>query len=330
MKSFPYNRDGVKGRRLIRLLQAQHSPSKLDARPGDRAFQSEEVPAVLQCKVDTFRFIVPANLSGIKRPQVAVTSTVDQAWGSFTDNVTELDFTKGEGLPLSYTTPIEDTTLKLFIDAGMYRDEHFEMLMSKLIADEEFDAEAVVNTTHLNIVDNELGEVPVILVDPVHVVHNERDNSEHTTLDDLLRRTALLAIELRKEGVDTHMLAEATAQAERDREVYVGDLFNRDATIEKSATELLRSASKPSVTATSDLLDKEIDVTEALRDTFGVDATDEDIKIRQLKEQGHRDAMAGLDEAAADETDDVEFLSPEPEKPKPERYVRPDDEYELG
>lgn len=340
MKSFPYNRDGAEGRRLFRLLQAQHSPGKIDARPSDRSFRTEEVPAVLQCRVDGFSLIIPANLSGLKRPQMVVQSTVEHAWGSFADGVTELDCSKNDGLPLSYTMPIQDETLKMMIDAGLYRDEHFELLMSKLLDREEFDAEASVNVTHLAIADHELGDVPVILVDPVHVVHNDHDPSEHTTLDNLVRRTTKLAIELRKDGIDSQMLAEATAQAERDREVYVGDMFKHDATIEKSATELVRDMGRQSLTTTSELLDKEIDVTDVLRDSIGVDATDEDIRIRQLKDKGHREALDGLDEVAAGDApdagfDESEFLdaTPAPSKPKPKaapRFVREDDEPELG
>lgn len=283
MKTFPYNKESDEGRRLFKLLDLQYNPGVLDATKQSKAFETYDVPSVAQCRASKVSFLFPSNLSGIKRPQVRVESDVELAWGNFAEGITTFDFTHGEELPLLYTQPLEDDTLKMLIDAGLYRDAQFEELMSKLMSDELFDAEADMRVAHLDVGENGQ-QVPVLIVDPVDVVHNEHDPSERTNLADLVKRSALLAIELRKEGVNMDEVV-AARSTEQDREVYIPDTF-RDVIAEREEAQREHAADIASgFVESSKLLDQEIDVTDKLKGSLGFDRTTEDDKIRELKER---------------------------------------------
>lgn len=284
MKTYPYNRASTEGRRLFRLLDAQFNKGTLDTAKEPKTFESYEVQSVTQCRVNKVGFLFPSNLSGVERPQIRVESDVEMAWGDFAEGITALDFTHdNQELPLSYVQPLEDETLKLLIDAGMYREERFEDLMNKLMDGEEFDAEANMNLTYLDVAEKESGKnVPVLLVDPMTVVHDGHDPSEQTTIPNLVKRSARLAVELQKEGVKTDQLVSAP-EPQQDREVFLADNF-RDVVAETEEKEQTKVADE-SFTTSSKLLDEEIDVTNELKGSLSFDYTNEDDRIRDLKDR---------------------------------------------
>lgn len=314
MKTYPYNRTSIEGRRLFKLLDVQFNPGVLETERAGKAFETYGVPSVMQCRANKVGFLFASNLSGIKRPQVHVESDVELAWGDFAEDITALDFTHGQELPLTYVQPIEDDTMKMLIDAGLYKDERFEELMSKLMTDEVFDAEADMNVTYLDVgKDSEQNEqqdesVPVLLVDPVNVVHDGHDPSEHTTINNLVKRSARLAIELRKEGVNTEEIVKSS-QSEQEREVYIEDTF-RDVVAQKEEEQIEKDVDN-SFKASSELLDREIDVTDELKGSLTFDHTNEDDKIRDLKDRKREDDIAEL---ASD-------VSQEPVKPDVKREL---------
>ncbi|MGX1195850.1 hypothetical protein [Metabacillus sp. SLBN-84] len=295
MKTYPYNRASTEGRRLFRLLDAQYSKGKLDAATAPKTFESYDVPAVTQCRVNKIGFLFPSNLAGVKRPQIRIESDVELAWGDFAEGITSLDFAHdNQELPLSYVQPLEDDTLKMLIDAGLYREDRFEDLMNKLMADEVFDAEADMRVTHLDVSqENESGDaksIPILLVDPVSVVHEDRDPSEQTTIANLVKRSARLAIELQKEGLKTDQLVHK-AEPEQDREIFLVEQF-RDVVAEKEE-ETAKAA--VTFTASSELLDQEIDVTDKLKGSLSFDYTNEDDRIRDLKDRERHDPSPELE-----------------------------------
>lgn len=290
MKTYPYNRASTEGRRLFRLLDAQFNKGTLDATKQSKTFESYTVPAVTQCRVNKIGFLFSSNLSGLKRPQIRVYSDVEMAWGDFAEGITSLDFTHdNQELPLSYVQPLEDDTLKMLIDAGLYRDERFEELMNKLMSDEVFDAEADMSMTYLDVASNQGADkpksIPVLLVDPVTVVHDGYDPSEQTTIANLVKRSARLAIELQKEGVKTEELVHASP--DQDREVFLPDHF-RDVVAQTEA-ETAKVVTDGSFSTSSELLDQEIDVTDKLKGSLTFDYTSEEDRIRDLKERDRQD-----------------------------------------
>lgn len=289
MKTYPYNRASTEGRRLFRLLDAQFNKGRLDAANQSKTFESYTVPAVTQCRVNKVGFLFSSNLSGLRRPQIRVYSDVELAWGDFAEGITSLDFTHdNQELPLSYVQPLEDDTLKMLIDAGLYRDEQFEELMNKLMSDEVFDAEADMSMTYLDVAsqgaDKPKSSIPVLLVDPVTVVHDGYDPSEQTTIANLVKRSARLAIELKKEGVKTEELVHASP--DQDREVFLPDHF-RDVVVQNE--EETDKVVTGSFSTPSELLDQEIDVTDKLKGSLTFDYTSEEDRIRDLKERDRHD-----------------------------------------
>lgn len=325
MKTYPYNRTSVEGRRLFKLLDTQFNKGVLGSKHQTKTFESYQVPTVMQCRLNKARFLFASNLSGIKRPQVHIEADVEMAWGDFTENINALDFTHGQELPLTYVQPIEDDTMKMLIDAGLYRDERFEELMSKLMQDEVFDAEADMDVMYLN-VGNELeGEhVPVLLVDPVNVVHEYHDESEHTTIQDLVKRSARLAIELRKEGVKTEELVQA-ASYEQDKEVFIAKDFE-DVVTKTEQRKFEQEVDKELNTfvASSELLDQEIDVTDELKGSLGFDHTTEDDKIRELKDREREAERSRINSGYRE----VAVAKEEP-KPEPKVYAKDADISDL-
>lgn len=285
MKTYPYNRASIEGRRLFKLLDVQFNKGTLSTQHEGKTFESYTVPSVMQCRANKTRFLFSSNHSGIKRPLVHVEADVETAWGEFTKDISMLDFThtRGQELPLTYVQPIDDDTMKLLIDAGLYRDKQFELLISKLMQDEMFDAEADMTVAYLDIGRESEGEtIPVLLVDPVNVVHEHNDPSEYTTLQTLLKRSAKLAIELRKEGVKTDELV-ATPEYEDDREFIIEDTF--EDVIEKHEREKEVEVDTGKFAVSSELLDAEIDVTDELKGSLPFNHTSEDDRIRELKER---------------------------------------------
>lgn len=285
MKSYPYNREGAEGRRLFKLLDVQFNPGVLDSKQASKAFETYNVFSVMQCRVNRATFLFPSNLAGIQRPQIRVESDVEMAWGEFTKDITAMDFTSGdEDLPLVYTQPIDDDTMKYLIDAGLYSDPKFERLISKLMTDELFDAEAEMQISYVEI-QHEDTPLQILMADPVDVMHIENDPSERTTLADLVKRSAALVIDLRKEGVNADQVMQID-EPSQDAEVFIPDTFEDVVQKQEEAeVEMLGAADADEFSTSSDLLDAEIDVTEKLKGTFGIDTLTEDDRIRKLKDR---------------------------------------------
>lgn len=310
MKTFPYNKSSIKGRRLFKLLGVQHNEGVLDADAESNSFENYDVPTMMQCRTNKVSLLMPSNLSGIKRPQIRINADVEVAWGDFTDDVMSLDFRHdGQELPINYIQPLEDETLKLLIDAGLYRDPRFENLLSKLMSDETFDAEADMGVTFLNIKSDKTSEldeedeyVPVLLVDPINVMHENYDPSDNT-IQDLIKRNAILAIELRKEGYKTEELVQGDTY-DQDNEQYISGAF--DDVVARYNEDLSSSKLDNSMKTSSELLDAEIDVTDELKGSLGYDYTTEDDLIRELKERERLSYSEAIDEAYEDE-DELEW-----------------------
>lgn len=293
MKTFPYNRASAEGKRLYQLLDMNHNSGRLDAVERGELFTEYTAPTVMLCRVNDVSFIIPSNLSGIKRPQVVVRSDIERAWGTFTEDISELDFSHSDQeLPLTYVQPIEDDTMHHLINAGLYRDDRFEELISKLMADEVFDAEAELKISHLKTAQDITGEhthvsdngVDIMLVDPVNVIHEHHDSSEQTTLADLLKRSALLAIELDKENVNRdQIIGQRDASADLDSEVFISDRFT-DVVTEREEEDIMESVRDEYARGTA-VQDVEVDVTDDLAGEMSYDDTSEDDKIRSLKER---------------------------------------------
>lgn len=310
LKTYPYNRTSAEGRRLFKLLGDQFSPKELDVSKSGRSFETYDVPTVTQCRVNSVGFIFPSNLSGIKRPQVHVQSDVDVAWGDFTKGVTVLDFKDGEELPLSYVQPIEDDTLKMLIDAGLYRDSRFEELMSKLMSDELFDAEADMRVSYLDIGDINENSLPVLMVDPIDVVHSDYDPSEHTTIASMLKRSARLAIELREEGIKTEeLVAVPEEELDIDGELLITKEIE-DVVLKQREREAELASTGDSIATSSELLDQEIDVTDDLRGSLSLRHTDEDVRIQGLKEQEWEEPESEPEQPEQDKHEQVDAPTP--------------------
>ncbi|MCR6108739.1 hypothetical protein HXA32_20920 [Salipaludibacillus agaradhaerens] len=282
MKTYPYNRASIEGRRLFRLLDGQFNRGVLDVSPLSTSFESNEVSAATQSRVNKVTFLFPSNLSGVKRPQIRVDADVELAWGEFSEEITTLDFTHDDQeLPLSYVQPLDDGALKLLIDAGLYREERFEVLMNKLMADEVFDAQVDMNVTHLGITEGtSTDRTSVLLVDPVTAIDEEFE-PEKTSISNLVRRSALLAIELQKDGIKTEELVRPS-EPDQDHEVFLTEAFT-DAIAQKEVEET--SVTDTSLVTASELLDEEIDVTDKLKGGLSFDYSTEDDRIRDLKDR---------------------------------------------
>ncbi|MCR6120580.1 hypothetical protein HXA34_19880, partial [Salipaludibacillus agaradhaerens] len=207
---------------------------------------------------------------------------VELAWGEFSEEITTLDFTHDDQeLPLSYVQPLDDGALKLLIDAGLYREERFEVLMNKLMADEVFDAQVDMNVTHLGITEGtSTDRTSVLLVDPVTAIDEEFE-PEKTSISNLVRRSALLAIELQKDGIKTEELVRPS-EPDQDHEVFLTEAFT-DAIAQKEVEET--SVTDTSLVTASELLDEEIDVTDKLKGGLSFDYSTEDDRIRDLKDR---------------------------------------------
>lgn len=306
MKTYPYNRTSVEGRKLYRLLGNEYNPGVLEtpdlnkAPTGDasrRQFETFEKSVVMQCRANRVALIFESNLSGLKRPQIHINADVEMAWGEFADNVKTLDFTHGEELPITFVQPLEDDTIKALVDAGAYSDPRFEELISKLIEDEEFDVEGEMSFSYLDVGNaavnqGEADSVPVIIVDPVNIVHDEEVKSQYTSVTTLVNRSAALVIELRKEDVKSEEIVELRTP-EVDQEVYIDSDFTDVIAEREQALE--NAGDSRSIAAESELLDVEVDVTDKLAGSLGFDATSEEDTIRDLKERGRERAYSGID-----------------------------------
>lgn len=280
---YPYNKSSVEGRRLFKLLGSKYNQGQISPSDDLEMFQERQVNSVMQCRANKTSFLMASNLSNIQRPQIHVHADIEHAWGEFSDSAKALDFTHGQELPMTYVQPLDDETLKVLIDAGFYEDERFEELMSKLIADDVFDVDGNISVALLDVYNQEGGRAPVMIADSVHVVHNDLESvPENTNVTQLVQRAARLAIELRNSNVKTDELIKAASQENSvDSQVILHE--NIDDFKEVSPEILVDSSQELSVT--SELLDKEIDVTNDMEGTVLFGSLSEDEKIKDLKER---------------------------------------------
>ncbi|MBD7970317.1 hypothetical protein [Paenibacillus gallinarum] len=297
MEVFSYNRASNEGVRIRRLLDVQYNESQLDVDGKTKTFGLYEVPAVMHSRVNKVKFLFESNLSGFKRPQVHVEADVELAWGDFADHISALNFKhEKQELPLTYIQPLEDETLKVLIDAGLYRDGRFEQLMGKLMAGETFDAEGNMHLAYLDIAEG-MGsgrKAPLVLVDPVNIVHDKHDSSERTNLAELVRLAANNAIELQREGVKTEDLV--NSEPEEIKEVVIQNTI-QDVIVTRNEQRIIDDVD--SIKTTSSLLDEEIDVTEQIKSTLGLGRISEDDRIRDLKERDRYEKMQKQQQEAA-------------------------------
>lgn len=280
MKTYPFNKESAEGRRVYKLLDVGFNEASFDA-PKDSRFDRYEVPVVTQCEATGVQILMPSGLTGIKRPHIRVEGFVQESWGDFADNVSSIKFDEDERLPIVYAHPIEDETMKMMIDAGFYSDPNFEPLLGKLVAGEMFDADCDMIVSHINVKDKEIDEVPVVFIEPVTVFHEGVDVSENTTIQSMLRRASMVAIELRAEGVQTNDLLTPVASEE---EVFAPVEFE-DGLAKREQERLEREANERAFVVNSPLLGQDIDVSSEITGVYGLHRTAEDVRIEELKRQ---------------------------------------------
>lgn len=297
MKSYAYNKQSGEGRRLYQLLDTQFNQGSLERQDDPRTFSKETVEAVAACRINNIDLVFPSNLSGIQRPRIRVLADIESAWGEFAESIDSVDFRHdGQELPLSYTQPLEDDAIKLLIDAGLYHNETFEKLLRKIMKDDEFDANVTMDVTQLDVpVSDDSKTATAILVDPVHVLHTEHDPSEQTTLSDVVKRSAIVIIELAKQS-DVNMQDIVNDKDDVDKEVYVTDEI--EDVIAMAAQNEIEESVEHSFVESSELLDEEIDLTDEFKEGLSLTTTTEDEQIRELKERD-RERVAYNEEAAA-------------------------------
>lgn len=268
------------GRRMFQLLDSRYNEGVVDTNYKTKEFDTFDVISDIECRVNRVKFIVPGNSSGIKRPQIQIDGDVERAHGPFTKKITTIDFTHDhQELPISYITTIDDDTMLVLIEAGFYDDPRFEELLSKLMSDEMFRADSDLVTTVIDLGDGEDNELPVLLVEPINAIHVHHDPSHRSTVQSLMKRSANLAIELKKDGVDVDKLIYSDKDY-IDREVVLLDDF--EDVVDKEKVQQMIDLSK--ISTTSELLDEEIDITDMLKDNLTFDNDDVDSRIRDLKD----------------------------------------------
>ena len=295
MKTYPYNRYSSEGRAIYSQLDQQYNVGQiepdlvdLENHTGEKAFERMSTSAILKCRVNDMKFLIDSNIREIQRPRIYLEADVEMAWGEFGPKARVLDFTHGQELPMTFIQPLEDSTMKSLIDAGLYTDPRFEELMTKLMADEVFDVEAdmdfdfmdLSNVSSLVASGNKRSHVPAIFVDPVHVVHDEIVDSEYTSVTTLVNNSAALVVELRKEGVETEEVVQ-TPEVEVDAERYFSDFED---SLSKATDTIVDTTPKATV-------DEELDITDKMADAITFDGVSEDDIIRDLKERERSESL---------------------------------------
>lgn len=303
-KVYAYNSASLYGRRLRRALDTEFSRAKIDTY---KELQSRTITAVAQCRTNKVRFIVPSNNAGIRRPFVYIEADIEEVIGDFGDGITSLNFIheKGQEVPLVYAEPISDETLKMLIDAGLYRDRQFEQLFSRIADGEMFDAVVPLDLQLLH-VESESGKlVPIVLANPVQSVHEVTPDSDYTSVQMLLQTTAMLAIELEKEGVQTSELVKDVPQFD-DEISYdkIEDIL--DIAEEQTDMFSFEQDEETEIRATSNPFNEEIDVTNVLDGLF-INQSEEDEKIQLFKRQVQKSQEVPSDNNETDLDDGLDY-----------------------
>lgn len=269
MKTYPYNRSSAEGERIFRLMDSQFNRGQLDSNMADgepKSFQGYIVNGEMQCRIRSVDFLFPSNLAGFKRPQIKVKGDVEQGWGDFADQVSSVDFTKHkQELPISYTLPLNDESLKLLIDAGLYADNDFEKVFGTILKDELFNVEGDMTIYHLDVPLEEDADYPLLLVDPVTIVYDDVSNSEssaHSSMNPIVQWGAHRMIDLRRRGASP--------------EEMVNDTYREIVHITPNATET--SEVQDENTVYSSVLERPVDITRTLSDIIRSNSTEDQIQ----------------------------------------------------
>ncbi|WP_145142333.1 hypothetical protein [Paenibacillus sp. Y412MC10] len=290
MEVFSYNRASNEGVRMRRLFDVQYNESQLDVNGKTKTFGKYQVPAVMYSRVNKVKFVFESNLTGFKRPQVHVEADVEMAWGDFADHISALNFKhEQQELSLTYVQPLEDETLKVLIDAGLYSEERFEELMGKFMAGETFDAEGDMHLEYLDVPEAPGSDrtAPLVLVDPVNIVHEKHDPSERTNLAELVSMAARNVIELKNEGVKTEDLIRS--EPEETKQNFIDTPI--EDVVAKSHEQRIIDEVDDSFKTSSALFDQQIDVTDQIKGTLGLVHMSEDDRIRDLKERERNEKL---------------------------------------
>lgn len=291
MEVLSYNRASNQGMNMRRLFDVQYNASHLDVNGKTKTFDKYKVPAVMHSRVNKIKFIFESNLSGFKRPQIHVEADVELAWGDFSDHITALNFKhEQQELLLTYVQPLEDETLKVLIDAGLYREDRFEELMGKFMAGETFDAEGDMHLEHMDVAED-LGSkkmAAVVLVDPVNIVHDKHDPSERTNLADLVRLAAKNVIELQDEGIKLEDLVRP--EREEPKQLII-DSPMEDVVAAIGEQQIIDEVDNSLIRASSTLFGQDIDVTDKIKGALSLNHLSEDDRIRDLKERDRHEKL---------------------------------------
>lgn len=292
MEVLSYNRASNQGMRMRRLFDVPYNASQLDINGNTKTFEKYQVPAVMHSRVNKVKFVFESNLTGVvKRPQIHVDADVELAWGDFADHITALNFKhEQQELLLTYVQPLEDETLKVLIDAGLYREDRFEELMGKFMAGETFDAEGDMHLEYIDVAEAMDSErkAPLVLVDPVNIVHEKHDPSERTNLADLVRLAAKNVIELKNEGIKTEDLIRSEQDAPKQ---VIIDSPIEDVIAASREQQIVAEVDNSLISATSTFLGQEIDVTDKIKEALRPNHLSEDDRIRDLKERDRQEMV---------------------------------------
>lgn len=287
--NYGYNRLSAKGMSLRHLLKARFNEGMQGLNPSEpKGLEERVTPATLTCRLDGGYFIVPDNTASIQRPMYRVRGFLERAWGAFHTHedgrvIDQVNLThEGQEVMVSYTHPLSDETLKICIDAGMYRDPRFEEVMNRLLFEESFDIQHDVRYEFMEAplhIDGVEDRTPIILMDAHDIYATEDELYDKSSIDDMLKRAALIAIDLTNQGVESEALVDYK-KAEPEPVVPITftdvvDTFKQEEETKVPTTYIERS----------DLLDEPIDLTDKLKDVIAFNTSSEEERIIQMKKE---------------------------------------------
>lgn len=297
MINYGYNRLSAKGMSYRRLLRARYNEASKGLDPNEPSAMEQRVtPATLMCRVDGGHFIIPDNTSSIQRPMFRVQGFLERAWGAFhgyedgrvIDQVVLAH--DNQEVMVCYTHPISDDTLKICIDAGMYRDERFEEVMNRLLLEENFDIQHDVTYEFMEApfeVDGVTDLQPVILLDAHDIHATEAELYDKSSVDDMLKRAALIAIDLAQQGVKSETLAD---YKKVEQEPVIAGSFSDVV----KTTETMQQSEEQSYIEQSSVLPEPVDLTDQLRDVVQFNASSEDERLLRIKRDAQNKVLPTL------------------------------------
>jgi len=299
MRVYGFNRFSKEGRRLHELYHKKFNAGR--ASEESTVFSEQDVPTMVVGSINRAELLFHDSYTlGVKRPEIRIRGQIQDAWSDFNDRIKQLTFEDGEELPFTYVQSLDDETIKTLIDGGLYSDPHFERLFNKLMHDEVFDVNDLsLHVSMLDINDEKGRPVPVVLVEPTHVIESEHGSVHSPSLQEVIRAQAELVPRLRREGLDKDLLDDYTIE---DEEVFLDDIDTLDLESSEETT--------PSSTVLTE--DEEVDLTADLKNAVTFEDTDEDLQIRALKQD--RESRRGT--SVLDFLEDESILSSDEQVPE--------------